>query len=103
MTVFAITRWRSRSYSATASIASTGTKHGTATRASTRSIAIASACAERLPTIRTDGVRHALHAQTACGIIASLVSAHPRRAQSDFACALQRGLHDACLDLPAVY
>ncbi len=52
---------------------------------------------------RADGVRDALHAQAACSAIAGFLSAHPRRARRDPAHALQRVVHDARVDVAAVY
>ncbi len=42
-----------------------------------------------------DRVRDALDAQAACGVVAGVVPAHPRRPRRDSACAFQRVVHDA--------
>ena len=48
---------------------------------------------------RPDVVRDTFDAQAARGALAGVVHSHSRRARSDRACALQRVVHDACLDL----
>ena len=50
----------------------------------------------------SDGVHDALDAQAARRAVAGLVPAHSRRPQRHSACALQRVVHDACVDLAAV-
>jgi hypothetical protein len=50
----------------------------------------------------SDGVRDAFHAQASRRPVAGFVPAHSRRSQPDSACALQRVVHAACVDLAAV-